>query len=41
MIIDSAAGIHNGAVIHHHDQSIIPVNLRIKNTINNKISIIK
>lgn len=25
-------GIHNGAVTHHQDQSICPVNFRIKNT---------
>jgi hypothetical protein len=27
-----AIGIHKGEVTHHHDQSIFPVNLRIKNT---------
>jgi hypothetical protein len=27
-----AIGIHKGEVTHHQDQSIFPVNLRIKNT---------
>ena len=29
-------GIHNGAVIHHHDQVRCPKTLRIKNTMNRK-----
>lgn len=35
--IKNAAGIHNGAVIHHQDQSIVLVNFNIKNTKNNKV----
>ena len=33
----SATGIHSGLVTHHHDQSIVFVNLRIRNTINNVV----
>jgi hypothetical protein len=34
-----AIGIQRGEVIHHQDQSIFPVSLRIKNTI--KITAVK
>jgi len=32
-------GNHNGLVTHHQLQSIFPVNLRVKNTINITVSI--
>lgn len=32
----SRDGIHSGAVIHHHDQSITPVNLRVVNNKNSR-----
>ena len=35
--INSKIGIQNGENTHHQDQSILPVNLRIKNTRNKTV----
>ena len=36
-IITNPAEIHRGLVTHHHDQSIVWVSFKIKNTINNTV----
>ena len=33
----SVSGIQSGLVTHHHDQSILPVNLSTRNTRNNTV----
>jgi hypothetical protein len=35
---DKAKGPHKGAVIHHHDHAIKPVNFNTKNTKNNGVN---
>ena len=36
MAVTSAKPPHNGAVTHHHDHAIYPVNFNVTNTIANK-----